>query len=611
MTGLRNSAYEFIPAESLQRDPHSCHGPASRLRNCIQVLEALSADTEEEFLFVGEKLRNIYTRSLMIAETSGKVAGLMSGSRIREALEGLKSLTDTVALHLKREESESNESIAQLMHMLDVIHEMDETLARMEGISQTLRVLGLSTNIQNAMLRRPDEGLSLLGKDVKDFSLVIRQRSQGMRDSMTSLERMIENAVVTAKGMGKGRQADAAMVIDATVSSISSLTERYRLSSEAVGGIATTSAEISKDIFTIVTSLQFHDITRQQFEAATGAFQAICGTFDNGNTAEFPYEEADASGTLGGILHFCLHQAEPLQHARLEFVRAVEKVRESLKGVAAHVRDILGVTAKISGSRRDDGGSFLSGIEDTLASVRGRVSTLHKSVMMSKELTDAIERVIDTNSDVAGFVRQIEEIGDDIQLMALNAAIKADGIGDEGRALDVIAGTIQQVSAETQSHTAETTRMLRATAEQAGAFSRSFDADKRAFDARAREISGELHHMATALHEVNRETMEVIAGIDRTGQELLHDIEKVYQSITIHTTVDSIVAEVAENLENIAAGLRRGRPDPARMGKPAVMRPSAADQAADARVSPSVPGTCKGSAKHEGMDTMSENVELF
>ncbi len=66
-----------------------------------------------------------------------------------------------------------------------------------------------------------------------------------------------------------------------------------------------------------------------------------------------------------------------------------------------------------------------------------------------------------TVSEMSGFTRAIEYIGDEVELIALNAAVKADQIGEEGRAIGIVADEIQRISAKAQMHTSSIAAILK------------------------------------------------------------------------------------------------------------------------------------------------------
>ena len=70
------------------------------------------------------------------------------------------------------------------------------------------------------------------------------------------------------------RQANASKILKSTMSNIGSLKD-IRAPADSAGQISLFSAEISRCIRDIVTFIQFHDITRQQFEYSLSAFSKM------------------------------------------------------------------------------------------------------------------------------------------------------------------------------------------------------------------------------------------------------------------------------------------------------------------------------------------------
>lgn len=74
----------------------------------------------------------------------------------------------------------------------------------------------------------------------------------------------------------------------------------------------------------------------------------------------------------------------------------------------------------------------MEGISRGLATVTGVLSKCSKT---DRELAEIMQKVAQTIGEISGFVTDIEEIGSEIDLIALNSQIKAAHTGVEGAAL--------------------------------------------------------------------------------------------------------------------------------------------------------------------------------
>lgn len=149
------------------------------------------------------------------------------------------------------------------------------------------------------------------------------------------------------------------------------LAERYRAAAHMADHISDRTEEIMGHIFTMVTFLQFHDITRQQFErshiALRNALDSLRGQSED---TECRGEGNGGISVLTGVLHFCDSQTGILQRTREDFLNAVRQVVMSLQCISGVVRDIVTGTSEIVTGGSAEGPTFLSGVVRELAVVK-------------------------------------------------------------------------------------------------------------------------------------------------------------------------------------------------------------------------------------------------
>ena len=157
-------------------------------------------------------------------------------------------------------------------------------------------------------------------------------------------------------------------------------------------------------------------------------------------------EEDDPSLTVVKLARFCVEEGAPLHKTRSDFFSVVMTVIENLEVLSKSVKKLLDEVNLLVSAGSSTEGSFLATIEESLSSVTLTISTFLESGMVKGELSGATTVVVDTIAEMTGFILEIENIGEEIELMALNASVKADQIGEEGRALGVVADEIQRIS---------------------------------------------------------------------------------------------------------------------------------------------------------------------
>ncbi|MFZ2198141.1 MAG: methyl-accepting chemotaxis protein, partial [Thermodesulfovibrionales bacterium] len=426
-----------------------------KLKDCIQALEVLSASTEDQFLDIGNRLSAFYDGAARVSELSENVVGLMSGGDIAGTIEGLNALMDGFVGDLKYFDSITVDSISKLNSISDRMEDIEWHLEDMDRITRVLGGLGFCTRVQNAILKRPVEGMTVLGEEVKKLASDITEKSSHIVRDTSALTAIVHSSLLKIGELSSVQQTKASKILKSTMSNIGSLKDKYGLSADSAAQISLFSAEISQCIREIVTFIQFHDITRQQFECSLSAFSKMAEMLESVS------EEDDPSRTVVQLARFCVQEGAPLHKTRSDFFSVVMTVIENLEVLSKSMKKLLGETKLLVSAGGPTEDSFLVTIEDSLSSVTLTISTFLESGMVKGELSGATTVVVDTLAEMSGFIHEIENIGEEIDLMALNASVKAAQIGEEGRALGVVADEIQRISAEAQLNTSSVTGILK------------------------------------------------------------------------------------------------------------------------------------------------------
>ncbi|MHB8882176.1 MAG: methyl-accepting chemotaxis protein [Thermodesulfovibrionales bacterium] len=553
---------EDLPTAVSERPQDSLLEVGNTLITCIEFLDTFMAVTEDEFLNTGTKLRDFHSRSLRIAEGSAFISETISGDRIWQAIEALNALMQKMALYLRRSENVTMESMVRLGGIVSTVDDVHLHLEELEQIARTLRVLGLSTALQSAALRRTGSEGAVLGSDIKTLSFVVQEKSQNIGSNVAALITFIQTTLARLKLLEESQQKKAAVVLKATMAGINALIAKHRLATTTSRDISAAAENISQSIGNVVASQQFHDITRQQFEAIRNAFATMSAALlaHPGLRNELPGAPGSGKDRMREAARLCFSEAAALSETRRTFITAVETIIGNLKTIAAAVRDMNRKTDLLTG-RDSSSGSFLAGLGGTLSSVMSTLATLSEDITTKKELAEAVTYIWRTTTEMAGFIREIEDIGDEVDLIAFNAAVKASMLGEEGKPLVVIAEWIQRVSFETQKHTNAVSEMLnsvtRYTAELSGKIDESFTSG----GTEVKEMSGTLQSQVGLLSKANRDIQKANTEIESFSSTLAEDIESAADKITVYTLVDSSVTRIISLLEANLARIRMAVPE--------------------------------------------------
>ena len=572
----------------VQAEVFSANGWRDALRSLGSDLESLGKSTEGEFLSIGEKLQSFYQRAGNISKISSSVASLMSGEELGTVIEGFRNVID----RMKRLEGESRRNTETLREVLGNLADLNHQVDGFHKIIRRLPVLCVSTRIESARLGDQDSGFEDLADEVGKLSLEIENRLFQLLESSESLSHLIGQTLSKVLDLEATQQTQAGIVLDKTMSSLESLLEKHGLSARAAGQISTRYKAVSQRIGEIVTSMQFHDITRQRIEHAQQALAGLCahersarneGQQEDGEGAKTEGESETGKGRgflfgwnpgrmrpkgIGEHLRLVGDvsdlQIVQLHSAREELVSAVNNILDNLSALADLVAEMAQETSEMAGAADETGHSFLTGVEAGFSSVASNLKTYGET---GQELSLAMGLVGGMLGEMSGHTGNIEAIGEKIKLIALNATVKACRIGDEGATLGVLAEAIHQLSVETRQRTENAIYALRSITSASESLCAAVNAGGTDKGGELAFVGEALRTQLQTLQNVNQDIVSLLTRMNLDGCGLSEDIRKTIDEVNVHRRVDLVISNVVAGLEEIAAFARSKGPADDRTGR--------------------------------------------
>lgn len=619
----------FISAvKNWKHQPHpSLTDWQNRLDAACGVLHELAAGTEGEFIRLGEKLQDFYFRAKALSDLSSQVAGCLSGEALQQGVDGLQ----TVFTQVQQQDALSGKGISVLSSLLNRFDNID---ARMKRFDQTIRNLDVLCNfikIESARLGSKDTGFSALGDEVRKLAVNVAAKSAELTEHSEKLAETIRQGLQRMKDFKKRQQGNARTILDQTMQSLSAMNLRRQSSSETLSEIAVRWKRMSQSIGEVVSSMQFHDITRQRIEHVRDALQDVMEKL----RSAAPAASEPGNGVVGRWRHLlrprpgkdlaalssaiipCEVQNIQLKDAESDMTAAVERIIRNLTQIGKDIgvmTDDLQTLTTAGGSEA----SFLSELEKQLASL-GNAITAYRSI--NREWAASVEAITTSIGDMSIFIHDIEKIGIQMRMIALNACIHAAHIGQEGAALGTLAESIRQLSDETSQKIEEISESLKAIVTEAGTFAQISETGGSAASAgqpagtdliarteSAGRESGQIETLIAPLHQMDQEVSGLLTRIGQDSGSLTQDIELTVQHIDIHHKIREKVHEVTAALEWIATEVKQRCPAAVSETAPGVTTEMAGryTMEREREIHQSIAGAALAVATAGGVDTAAE-----
>jgi methyl-accepting chemotaxis protein len=547
-----------------------------RLHGANHILHELAASTEGEFIRLGEKLQEFYFRTKGLSELSSQVAKYLSGEELKQDMDGLQSLFAQV----QEQDDLSGKGVSVLSSLLNRFENISAQLGRFDQTIRNLQVLCNFIKIESASLGSRDTGFSMLGDEVRKLADNVTVKSVELMNHSENLAYMIRQGLQKITDFEKKQRGHSRLILDQAVQNLSAMTQRHQSSSETLGDIAISWKRISQSIGEVVASMQFHDITRQRLEHVCDALRDVGGKLgpaDSAKAGENPFKplrifrkhtinRSEAISGLAEAIVPCQVQSVQLKDADADMLSAVGRIIDNLKRIASEIT-VMSTEMQMlasAGSHKEE--SFLSDLEKKLSSLADAIASYGE---INREWSASMELITVSARDMTVFIREIDKIGIQMRMIALNASIHAAHLGQEGAALGILAESISRLSSETSQKIDEISDSLRAVMKEAGSFvfnqatqsDQIIPADQTRLTGptgRVQQIdmSAQIKGMIAPLHQLDRNVSDLLARIGHDANALTQDIETTIQSITVHEKISGEIRKVTCELESMVEKMR-------------------------------------------------------
>ena len=205
---------------------------------------------------------------------------------------------------------------------------------------------------------------------------------------------------------------------------------------------------------------------------------------------------------------------------------AVEELTVSIRQVA----DLAKETAEIaqrSGAQAVQGQTVIQRLTDEMDVAVGTV----------RDASSEIDRLEQASARIATVVQTIQEVAEQTNLLALNAAIEAARAGEQGRGFAVVADEVRKLAERTALSTTEIRQTI-------GNVRTGIDEATRRMNASVEAINGS----ATLVEEAQR----TITEMNTATEEVVRTVNEIAHSINEQTSVSTLIAQRVETISQAA-----------------------------------------------------------
>jgi hypothetical protein len=518
---------------------HNARRQTETLTQVIDTLALLNRNTERDFLNIGSKLFDFIKSIDLISSDLTELAKSQNEARASQAL------SDTLACSLKMKERYSRHAGG-----LDRLHReaggVKNTLSGFHCTVLTFDALRFLTQIELARLGGSGAQFGNLPEEMKSVAENVRVRVASALEIADSLLPSLKDAIHEASAIEEGQANDLPAIISDALASLSSLRAMQDAAYNSTVRLRARYNAMSDAFKTLIVSIQFHDITRQQVEHVIQALSRILsGHSGNDGMA------VDESGN-SAILNL---QASQLADAGHKFAASVASISRSLEDIEQHIAAMAEESRMLSGSSLDAKDSVWHdlerGCDAVLASLRKQAQSESSAAAIGTVLTQTIGRMY-------GSIEEIRAIENQMHLMALNANICAAHIDTSGDVLGSLAGSMQEKSSDIRQRSESLVKALDSMKERVVRLTGRAPSGSSNKTSSQNRCAEEMSLAAAELHSLSERCFALVAQIATRGACLGEELSALRVSFVVGDLFADIVRSAQQKLRSIEENGRSG-----------------------------------------------------
>ena len=420
-----------------------------RFETVASGLLAFLRDSEGAFLDAGSSLGELERRSRGVLEGARRAVALgsLEGEDPAQLLDRELVRLDLYLRHSRETSGADCEALPRLVAPLEgILH----ARAELESIAPTLRMLGMNTRIENARSGAQNGGMETVANEVRRLADLVEPRFRGIFARTATLLEASARAQAGAQAFLERQVAWSERLVADTRASLKALGALAQTETALATEAASGAEGLARDVAAVLVSIQGHDAARQMIEHAVEelrGFEAeLAATGDAGPEG--------AARWLARAAALCRVLPAQIGGARQELTRVLEGISGGLRSAAALVSALSARTSDLTAPGEGSPAAQVTrGVEQATATLRDHLSHSAATTATMRSVHETVQRM-------AADVRDVQDVGSAVKLIALNALVETARAGDRGRVLAVLANAMGDLASDVVQRTGAVSRSL-------------------------------------------------------------------------------------------------------------------------------------------------------
>jgi hypothetical protein len=481
-----------------------------------------AAMTEGTFVGIGQRLETSINTIDGLTSTFKTLMEELGSSELVQATADLSRVSARIGA-LANAPRDGEGVLTRITGLTDA---MTSRVGRMRKAVKAVDVLAVNAKIAAAHLSTGGEGFSTFAEEITRAMKIAEENLDGFAEQLDGMSERLRAATISQRALGQQRDQAIRTIPDQLARSVTAIAGRRRQAEHTAAEIQRKTVQVGQRVGSAVMAMQIGDTSRQRIEHSEFALTLVARLFGRRTHAAVDFD----FGAVPAEKHRLLDAISALSLAQLtdtaeELDAQVAEIAASLGQLAGDAREIAGLGQKTYSSDGMQAGSFLSELEDDVRHARALLEDLHNA---QTEGDSVMGGVLETTKTLVRNISAIQSLESDIRLMGLNTTLRSSRLGNEGRALTVIAQELRTCSNLTATEAEAVLADLDAMVEAAGASSGT-DPERRLAEiteltnilvTSIERLSKTADSLSIALKTLDRESESVAASLQQTSSEI-------------------------------------------------------------------------------------------
>jgi hypothetical protein len=439
------------------------------------------------------------------------------------------------------------------------IDELDAVVVAAEhpisDLRRTVKMMGIvavNARVVAAGIVGNDHDFDVFTTDIAQLSEGVSRTIEDFSDSYRKLTAQVRRAVAQRAQFEAAHRDTLSRLAERLQHNLDELVARRRLSAESSVETSRVSREIAARIASAVISKQVGDSTRQRLEHAESSLAVIAGLCDGVLPDGVSLPADDSPHAVADALAL---QAAQLGGASETFNAEIAEAGGALRALSGDARTVMDKSTAVYG----DGRSGQSSLAAFNAEIRAAIAVLRDCESERKKLEQVAVAVEDIVRVLLGHVEAVREVESDMRLVSLNAAVRCAQLGPRGRALNVIALQLRELTGETVLAAESAMQCL----ERAAALAQSFSASSGSESVEeVAWLEQEAASSAELLGAVDGRLAEALTLLGTDGPAAIRHLGEAADRLAAHEEMSEAIEDAALRVAELA-GPAADAPTPA------------------------------------------------